>query len=52
MLGYSLHTDQRRRQQEEGKMMTNESLRYEYNRAEDKSFRIVDSSTGKRKGEQ
>lgn len=32
-------------------MMTNESLRYEYNRAEDKSFRIVDNSQGKRKGE-
>lgn len=46
-----VQADQRRRAQDEGKMMTNESLRYEYNRAEDKSFRIVDNSQGKRKGE-
>lgn len=30
--------------------MTNEGLHYDYDKAEDKSFRVVDSGTGKRKG--
>jgi hypothetical protein len=30
--------------------VTNEGLHYDYDKAEDKSFRVVDSGTGKRKG--
>lgn len=42
-------TEQRRLREDVNKV-TNEGLHYDYDKAEDKSFRVVDSGTGKRKG--
>ena len=42
-------TEQRRVLEDVNKV-TNEGLHYDYDKAEDKSFRVVDSGTGKRKG--
>ncbi len=44
------HSAEQRRQREDANRVTNEGLHYDYDKAEDKSFRVVDSGTGKRKG--
>ena len=41
--------EQRRSRYEDAYKVSNESLKYEYDQAEDKSFRMVDSEKGKRK---
>ena len=41
---------EQRRQREDANRIVNEGLKYDYDKAEDKSFRMVDSATGKRKG--
>lgn len=43
-------TSEQRRLREDANRVTNEGLHYDYDKAEDKSFRVVDSGTGKRKG--